>query len=70
MIYERIILDRPNLHKELLSDEFTVKQRISASMKETASHPFYIELYNLEATNYLTTNYDYGFLRTIREEKK
>ena len=68
MIYERIILDRPNLRMEILEDEFKVKAKISESMNLTETQPIYHALYSLNATNYLTTNYDNSFINTIQNE--
>lgn len=68
MIYERIILDRPNLHMEVLDDEFKVKSNISESMYDTVNHPYYLKLYDLQAQNYLSTNYDNSFINTVQSE--
>jgi hypothetical protein len=66
MIYERIILDRPKLHLEILKEEFDVKSQISNFMINTAIHPLYQQLHELKAQNYLTTNYDNSFIDTIQ----
>lgn len=65
MIYERIILERPSTHKEILDDEFEVKQEISGLMQNVLTNEIYVELFNLNAQHYLTTNYDYAFINSI-----
>ena len=66
MIYERIILDRLNRHMEILDNEFNVKSNISKSMQDTVNHDYYLRLYELQAQNYLTTNYDNSFINTVQ----
>lgn len=70
MTYERIILDRPNLHMEILDDELKVKSNISKLMSNTVNHDYYQRLYDLQAQNYLTTNYDNSFLNSIQAHFK
>lgn len=65
MIYERIILERPDTHDDVLYDEFEVKKEISTLMQSIEKNNIYSELYKLNFQNYLTTNYDYAFIDSI-----
>ncbi len=67
MIYERIILERPFSHKDMLFDEFEVKKEIAKLMESIEPNTIYESLFNLNAQNYITTNYDYGYLDSIIE---
>jgi hypothetical protein len=67
MIYERIILEKPNNHPDILYDEFEVKTKIADLMSSIKPSQLYNDLYNLNAENYLTTNYDYAFIDSIRD---
>ncbi|UBM61374.1 SIR2 family protein [Candidatus Sulfidibacterium hydrothermale] len=67
MTYERIILEKPSIHKDILYDEFEVKKNIADLMKSIGTHRFYNEMYDLDVQHYLTTNYDYAFINTILE---
>lgn len=66
MIYERIVLEKPNNHIDILNDEFEIKSKIANLMSKIKPHQYYIDLYELNAENYLTTNYDYAFIDSIR----
>jgi hypothetical protein len=70
MIYERIILERPDTHDDVLFDEFEVKKKIAELMKSVESSEIYIELFKLKVQNYLTTNYDYAFVDSILDLKE
>lgn len=70
MIYERIILERPDTHDDVLYDEFEVKKEISELMKSIEPTEIYSELFKLNVQNYLTTNYDYAFLDSIKDLKE
>jgi len=65
MIYERIVLEKPAKHIDVLHDEFEVKEKIADFMGSVEEHEFYSTMYDLNAQNYLTTNYDYAFIKTI-----
>jgi len=67
MIYERIILDRPLTSIDVLSEEYSIKVKISELMKITNTNEYYKDLYNLNAQNFITTNYDYAFVHSILE---
>jgi hypothetical protein len=70
MIYERIILERPDTHDDVLYDEFEVKKEISELMKNIEPTEIYSELFKLNVQNYLTTNYDYAFIDSIKDLKE
>ncbi len=70
MIYERIILERPDTHDDVLYNEFEVKKEISELMKNIEPTEIYSELFKLNAQNYLTTNYDYAFIDSIKDLKE
>jgi hypothetical protein len=70
MIYERIILERPDSHDDVLYDEFEVKKEISALMQSVEKNNIYTELFKLNVQNYLTTNYDYAFIDSILDLKE
>lgn len=67
MIYERIILEKPTNHLDILHDEFEVKSKIADLMSNITTNQGYIDLYNINAENYLTTNYDYAFIESIKD---
>jgi hypothetical protein len=67
MIYERIILEKPNNHSDILNDEFEAKAKIAELMANIKPHQTYIDLFNINAENYLTTNYDYAFIDSLKE---
>ena len=67
MIYERIILEKPIGHKEIKFDEYVAKSKIADLMKDTATNEVYQDLYQLNVENYLTTNYDYAFIDSIKD---
>ncbi|MGE4399946.1 MAG: SIR2 family protein [Campylobacterales bacterium] len=62
MTYEKIFLDRG---KSSLENELYVKNEIAKAMKDIESNEFYERLIGLEFNNYLTTNYDYAFAKSI-----
>lgn len=69
MIYERIILERNDTH-DLFFDEFEVKKEIAKLMSEIEPNSIYESLFKLNVQNYLTTNYDYGYLDSIKKMKE
>lgn len=69
MIYERVILEKPNLHEDILNDEFETKAEIAEMMSQIDSHELYSQMFDLNIQNYLTTNYDYAFLKSIENRK-
>ncbi|MCE1197653.1 MAG: SIR2 family protein [Marinilabiliales bacterium] len=70
MIYERIILEKPTKSLDILNDEFATKRKIADLMSKISAHQTYIDLYNINAQNYLTTNYDYAFIKSLQELKE
>lgn len=66
MIYERIILERPLKESKVLNEEYHVKMQIAELMSEISTHQIYLDLYHLEAENYITSNYDYAFIESIK----
>lgn len=69
MIYERVILEKPNSHEDILNDEFETKLEIADMMSEIDSHKLYSKMFDLNVQNYLTTNYDYAFIKSIENRK-
>lgn len=65
MIYERIVLQRLTKTKDILQDEFDVKSDIANLLADIIANEVYLELFNLRAQHYITTNYDYGFVTSI-----
>jgi len=65
MIYERVILEKPNSHEDVLNDEFETKVEIAEMMLGINSHELYSKMFDLNIENYLTTNYDYAFIKSI-----
>ncbi len=65
MIYERVLLERPDIHEDVSYDEFEVKNRISELLKSLEKNKVYKEFFKLNVQNYLTTNYDYAFIDSV-----
>lgn len=65
MIYERIVLQRLTKNKDILQDEFEVKSDIANLLADISANEVYLEIFNLRAQHYITTNYDYGFVTSI-----
>lgn len=63
MIYERVFLDRA---KPKLKNELFVKEEIAETMKSISGNEYYSKIINLNFENYITTNYDYAFDKTIK----
>lgn len=69
MIYERILFEKQIGEKEeILKEEQRIKEEIAKEFSKIANHNIYRELFNLNAHNYITTNYDYAFKNTISQE--
>lgn len=66
MVYERVILEIPTLNNDILEDEFEVKQKIADLLQSIGENPLYSDIYDLNIQNYLTTNYDYSFIDSIK----
>ncbi len=67
MIYESLVLQKLNKHDDILDDEFEVKLEIADLLDGIEGHDIYRELYESNTQHYITTNYDYGFLKNILE---
>jgi hypothetical protein len=65
MIYERIVLQRLTKKKDILLDEYEVKSDIATLLEDISANEIYLELFNINAQHYITTNYDYGFVTSI-----
>jgi hypothetical protein len=66
MIYERSIIGNPISFDTLTQKEEAIKQDIAKMLENFPSNPFYDKLAELNAENYLTTNYDYAMLETYK----
>lgn len=69
MIYERIMLERPDVEEDVLHDEYNVKETISELMNNIEPHDVYFKLFNSNFQNYITTNYDYAFIDSIIDKQ-
>ena len=49
MIYERIILERPDTKEDVLYDEFEVKKEIAELMKAIQPNEIYTDLFKLKS---------------------
>ncbi len=67
MTYERIFLERD---RQSLDEEFHIKSEIAKEMKNIDGNDFYKQLINLKFDNYLTTNYDYAFKKSLKIEEE
>ncbi len=65
LIYERIFLEKekPSLEKEII-----IKNDVASMMKMVPKSTYYDKIINLEFENYITTNYDYAFKKTLDQE--
>lgn len=64
MTYEKIFLDR-NI---ITSDELILKKEISEILNKQGSNEFYKKIIDLNLDNYLTTNYDYAFIKEVQAQ--
>lgn len=71
MIYERILMEKPKINLEnIFNTELEVKQRIAEELQKTSTNKNYTKLFELNADNYITTNYDYAFKNTFNKSLK
>lgn len=70
MIYERVILEKPSPFFKIEESEFNTKEKIAELLKEIHPNKYYQKLFHFNASYYLTTNYDYGFIKTLTEFEK
>lgn len=66
MIYERSIIGNPISFDTLTQKEEAIKKDIAEMLKNFPSNLFFDKLAEINAENYLTTNYDYAFLETYK----
>lgn len=64
LIYERIFLERDKLS---LENEIIIKEEVASMMEEIDGSTFYQKLIDLGFKNYITTNYDYAFKKTLNQ---
>lgn len=63
MIYERSIIGNPISFDTLTQKEEAIKNDIAEMLNNFPTNGFYEKLTNLNIENFLTTNYDYAFLK-------
>lgn len=66
LIYERIVLEKTK--KNLIKNQAdkNIRDEIVSIMRKTLSNDIYIELFSLNISHYITTNYDYAFQQSIK----
>lgn len=69
MIYERIVMERPDLDRIIFKVEAEIKKLIASKLETLQTHTLYNDIFNLKMNNYLTTNYDYSFKNTLVTDK-
>lgn len=65
LIYEGIILNEWKKDKDILENEFLIKDKIATLLKTIESNNIYEMMYDLNIQHYITTNYDYAFIDEI-----
>lgn len=65
LIYEGIILDNWKKNKDILENEYLIKDKIATLLKTIESNSIYEMMYDLNMQHYITTNYDYAFIDEI-----
>jgi len=68
MIYERIFMERHQSTVGERADEMDIKKKISEAMKEQGSNEVFDKLASLKFSDYMTTNYDYAFTKSLGVE--
>lgn len=66
LIYERIVLEKAKRNHKKNQAEKNVREEIATIMRNIIPSDFYLEIFNLNLTHYLTTNYDYAFQSAIK----
>lgn len=66
MIYDCSVLLQHKANTEVLTTEHEIKERLAAMFREIAPAPILLDLYELGAKHYITTNYDDAFLRSLQ----
>jgi len=68
MIYERILYEKSKNQKCVISEEEEmIKSEISDKFKKTSKNDFYKKLIEIDADEFITTNYDYSFQESIMD---
>lgn len=67
MIYERSIIGNPISFDTLTKKEEAIKNEIADMLKGFPGNKYYKKLAEVNAENYLTTNYDYAFLESYKQ---
>ena len=70
LTYERIILEKYTGGDILKDSEYPIKKEIANLLDNVRSDNIYKLLYNLEFENYITTNYDCGFIDSLLQLKE
>lgn len=65
LLYEGIILDNWIDNKDILENEYLIKDNIANLLKTVESNEIYKMMYDLNIQHYITTNYDYAFFEEI-----
>ena len=65
LIYEGIILDNWKKNKDILENEYLIKDKIATLLETIESNNIYEMMYDLNIQHYITTNYDYAFIDEI-----
>ncbi|WP_227096399.1 SIR2 family protein [Aeromonas veronii] len=65
MVYERIFMEQHVAEENQKADELRIKDSIAEAMQSQGSNEVFELLASLDVENYLTTNYDYAFEKTL-----
>ena len=68
MIYERGIIGNPISFDTLSKKEGFIKTQIAEKLKEHPTNKYYMDFFKLGFDDFLTTNYDYTFINSLKEE--
>lgn len=68
MIYERIFMEKHQPNVSERADEMEIKRKIAEAMEGQGSNSVYDTLASLNLSNYMTTNYDYAFGKSLGDE--
>ncbi|MBD1432362.1 hypothetical protein H8B06_05960 [Sphingobacterium sp. DN00404] len=68
MIYERGIIGNPVSFDTLSKKEGFIKEQIAKRLSTHPTNKYYFDFFRLGFQNYLTTNYDYTFINSLKEE--
>ena len=65
MVYERIFMEKHDPNKNQKNDELEIKNSIAGAMQSQKPNEIFELLALVDADNYLTTNYDYAFEKSL-----